>query len=175
MTDGRRPEPDFAGTAFQRYAGALHRFLARRLNRPQDVDDLAQEVFIRLAHMSRPELVRKPQAYLFRIAYNLVREFKLRSEKEQEQLTFDSEVVEESAEQPAQVQADELAERLNVQQQLESALARLPRLQRAVLLLVKRDGWSHKEVANRTGLNVRVVERYVIEATARMMTMDWDR
>lgn len=173
--DCEQPRPDFAQEVFHQYGRPLHRFLARRLRRPQDADDLAQEVFIRLARLEKPELVRKPQAYLFSLAFNLIREFRLRSEKEQAQLTYDSAAAEEAAEKDENAARDELGEQLNLRLQLESALEQLPPIHRAVLLLIKRDGWSHKEVARRTGLNVRVVERYLIEAKARMLTMEWDR
>ncbi|MBL8267500.1 RNA polymerase sigma factor [Steroidobacter sp.] len=170
------PDPDapFASTAFQRYEAQLHRFLARRLARPHDVDDLAQEVFMRLARIEKPELIRKPQAYLLSIAANLVYEFRLRGQKEHEQVTYDSATVEQVAEHVADPSVRDNAEDLDLQRRLDRALEQLPPMQRAVLLLVKRDGYSHKEVAKKTGLNVRTVERYVMEATATMLTMDWE-
>jgi RNA polymerase sigma factor (sigma-70 family) len=90
-------------------------------------------------------------------------------------VVFDSETIDEVAERPSQIQADELAERLNLQRQLEQALRRLPPVQCAVLLMARRDGLSHKEIAQRTGLNVRTVDRYVFDATAKIVAMDWDR
>jgi RNA polymerase sigma factor (sigma-70 family) len=174
MSSTRR-ETGFAESVYREYTAVLHRYLARRLARPQNVDDLAQEVFIRLARLSKPELVRQPRAYLCSIAGNLVREFKLRSARERERVVFDSETIEEMAERPPYVRPDELAEHLNVQRQLEQALKRLPPVQCAVLLLARRDGLSHKEIARRTGINVRTVDRYVFEATAKIVAMDWDR
>jgi RNA polymerase sigma factor (sigma-70 family) len=173
--DKTSEESPLARTAFRLYASQLHRFLARRLLRPQDVDDLAQEVFLRLVRLDKPELVRKPQAYLFRVAANLIREFRIRNDKEQERVAYDSEALDQIAEQGVEMVNDELAEQLNLARQLDRALAQLPRVQRAVLLMVKRDGLSHKEVARKTGIHVRTVERYVIEATAKMLTMEWDR
>src|SRR5262245_52939191 len=106
------------GPAFRQYAGPLHRFLAKRLGRPQDVDDLAQEVFVRLLRLERPELVRKPQAYLFSVAANLVREFRIRNEKEHERVDYDSEAAEQAADNPAQPWPDELVDRVAIQQQI---------------------------------------------------------
>ena len=168
-------KPGFVESAYREYTALLHRYLIRRLPQPQDVDDLAQEVFIRLARLSKPELVRQPRAYLCSIAGNLVREFKLRKSQEREQIVFDSEAIEEWTEHPPHLQPDELADHLNVQRQLEQALKRLPPLQCAVLLLARRDGLSHKEIAKRTGLNVRTVDRYVFETTAKIVAMKWDR
>src|SRR5438105_1373574 len=146
------PGKGFAESVFRQYTTLLHRYLARRLSRPQDVDDLAQEVFIRLARLSKPELVQKPRAYLCSIASNLVREFRLRAAREQDQLIFDSEILDDAAEQPSQAPPEDLAERLDLQRQLQRALERLPPVQCAVLLMAKRDGLSHKEIARKTGI-----------------------
>lgn len=172
-TEASDPNAQFASSAFQRYEVQLHRFLARRLDRPHDVDDLAQEVFMRLARIEKPELIRKPQAYLLSIAAHLVYEFRLRGKKEHERVTYDSTAVEQIAERVADPTVRDNAEELDLQRRLEHALNQLPPMQRAVLLLVKRDGYSHKEVARKTGLNARTVERYVMEAVATMLTMDW--
>ena len=157
------------------YSAELHRYLARRIVRPEDADDLAQEVFLRLMRVQAPERIRKPVAYLFSIAVHLVREFKLRADKEREHVAFDSEAMERAGEMLAAGPAEELAERLDLQQQLARALQRLPRTHRTVLLLVKRDGLSHKEAAQATGLSVNTIERYIVEATAQMAKMAFDR
>jgi len=175
MTEPANEIAGFASSAFRQYATQLHRFLVRRLGRPQDVDDLAHEVYIRLARLSKPELVRQPRTYLFSVASNLVREFRLRNAQERERVTYDSDTVDQAAEHPTHVVEDELADRLNLQRQIERALLQLPPTQRAVLLLVKRDGLSHAEAAKKAGLSVHTVEKYVTEAVAKMMTMEWDR
>ena len=161
--------------AFQRYAPALHRFLLRRIRRPQDIDDMAQEVFARLLRVENAEFVRKPASYLFGIAANVVREFRIRAEHDQERVTFDSRMVDHLAEHPHETQLDEMADRLSLQRQLERGLARLPPTHRVVLLLVTRDGLSHEEAAEAAKLSVHTVEKYVTEARARLKLMKWDR
>src|SRR5262249_17969635 len=146
--------------AFQKYAPALHRFLLRRIRRPQEIDDMAQEVFARLMRVENAELVRKPASYLFGIATNVVREFRIRAEHDQERVTFDSQMVDHLAEHPQEVQPDNLPERLNLQRQLERGLAQLPPMHRTVLLLVTRDGLTHEETAKAANLSVHTVEKY---------------
>ena len=124
-----------ANVAFRQYATELHRFLLRRLRRPQDADDLAQEVFMRFLRLNDVGLVRNPQSYLFGIASHVVREFRLRAEHEQEHLSYDTEEAERASDEPMAAQSDELAERLGLQQQLRRALTRLSPMHRAVLLL----------------------------------------
>lgn len=164
-----------ASGAFRKYAPALHRFLLRRIRRPQEIDDMTQEVFARLMRVESAEFVRKPASYLFGIAANVVREFRIRAEHDQERVTFDSQMVDYVADHPADLPADDLAERLNLQRQLERGLAQLPPMHRAVLLLVTRDGLSHEEAAKAAGLSIHTVEKYVTEARARLKLMPWDR
>ena len=80
----------FVAKAFRQYGLGLHRYLERRLPTPQDADDVAQEVYLRLLRLDDTEFVREPQAYLYGVASNVVREFRMRSELERERVTFDS-------------------------------------------------------------------------------------
>jgi RNA polymerase sigma-70 factor (ECF subfamily) len=164
-----------AGSAFQAHAAAIYRFMRRRIARPQDADDLAHEVFIRFLRIDDAKLVSKPLAYLYGIAAHVVHEFRMQSEQEHEHVVYDSLMVESVAEMPAQPDPDELADCLALQQQLERLLNKLPRAHRAVLLMVKRDGLSHREVARITRIHVRTVERYVMQAMTRLRTMEWNR
>src|SRR5882672_7786524 len=112
----------FVEQTFRKYGAELHRYLVRRLRRPQDADDLAQEVFLRLLRLEDAELVRKPQSYLYGIASHVVREFRMRAEQEHERLSFDSETIEALTEHPLEQLMDDPAERLHLQRQLERAL-----------------------------------------------------
>ncbi len=113
----------FVGSAFEQYHASLHRFLMRRLRSTQNAQDLAQETYLRLLRMDNHELVRKPQAYLYRVASNLVYEFKLRERNAP--VAFDSEALEHAAEHPAEIESVEPGESLSVNQQLEAVLTEL--------------------------------------------------
>src|SRR6476646_7591720 len=93
----------FAGAAAHRYARELHRYLLRRLRRPQDVDDLAQEVYLRLLRLDEAKCVEKPLAFLYGVAAHVVADFKLQASTREAHLTFDEEAMEQRAEHPAQV------------------------------------------------------------------------
>jgi RNA polymerase sigma-70 factor (ECF subfamily) len=166
--DSRSAASQLAGAAFRQYAADLHRFLLRRWRRPRDVDDLAQEVFMRLLRVENAELVRKPQSYLFGIASHVVYEFRLRMQQEERHVRFDSEELIQASENPSHPAADELGDRLALRQQLDLALAELPPTHRAILLLVKRDGLSHQEAAKAAGVSFHTVEKYVVEARAKL-------
>jgi RNA polymerase sigma-70 factor (ECF subfamily) len=174
-SESTKPMASFARSAFQKYAPALHRFLVRRIRRPQEIDDLSQEVFARLLRVEKAEIVRKPASYLFGIAANVVREFRIRAEHDHDRVTFDSRMVEYLAEHPFEAPDDDMADRLSLRRQLERGLAQLPRTHRVVLLMVTRDGLSHEEAAKAAKLSVHTVEKYVTDARARLKLMKWDR
>jgi RNA polymerase sigma factor (sigma-70 family) len=166
-----KPRASLTELALGRYGVELHRFLLRRLRRAEDADDLAQEVYMRLLRRSRAEPVFNPRAYVYRIAAHVVAEFRTRSEQGQDIVTFDSQAVEH-----AEVsEPDDLAERLHMQRQLQRALTALPPTHQAVFLLHKRDGHSREEIATKLKLSPHTVEKYLVQAKARMRTMKWDR
>ena len=165
----------FAGSAAQRYARELHRYLLRRLGRPQDVDDLAQEVYLRLLRLDETKCVQKPLAFVYGVAAHVVADFKLEASAEEAHLTFDEDAVQQWSEQPTEVLPDELGERVALERQLEWALKQLPPTQAAVLLAHKRDGFSYEEIAQRLKLSVNTVEKYLTQAKAKLRTLSWDR
>jgi DNA-directed RNA polymerase specialized sigma24 family protein len=57
---------------FRQWRLPLRKFLLGRVGVPAaDIDDVAQEVFLRLVRYERAELIEQPQAYLFRMATNV--------------------------------------------------------------------------------------------------------
>src|SRR5687768_405769 len=114
----------FAGSAFRQYGADLYRFLWRRVARPADVDDLAQEVFMRLLRIDKADRVRKPLSYLYGIAAHVVHEFRIR--EAQDRVSYDSSAVEQLAQHLIEPSQEDAADRLHLQQQLERALLRLP-------------------------------------------------
>jgi RNA polymerase sigma factor (sigma-70 family) len=155
-----------AVSACKTYTRELHRYLGRRLKNRQDADDLAQEVFARLLRVKNVELIRNPLAYILGIAAHVVREFR---EHEQHQcVVFSSDIAES---QVAEATSDGLtnsSERLELQNSIDNALKQLPPTHQAVLILVKRDGLSYREVAEKTGLSVHTIEKYLVEGRARL-------
>lgn len=171
----KRPPRDatLAVSAFEQFDKGLQRFLTRRLQSTDNAQDLAQEAYLRLLHLDRGEFVRKPQAYLYRIASNLVYEFRLRERNQP--VTFDSEAFDHAAESTAEPLATEASDRMEFEQQLEAILAELPALYRAVLVLRKRDGMSYLEIARSLDLSVHTVKKYLARAVAQCRSARWER
>src|ERR1700744_3279532 len=65
---------------FRRWRSPLRKFLAGRgAVRVADLDDVAQEVFLRLLRYESAEVVQHPQAYIFKMAANVAAEWAIRS------------------------------------------------------------------------------------------------
>jgi RNA polymerase sigma factor (sigma-70 family) len=160
-----------AVAAAEQYAAPLRRFLIRRLKeRPHDVDDLAQQVYVKLLSLAKDgSLVRQPPAYLFRVAASVVSDF-YNAERRQGHILYDSEAMHRAGE--TESGPDAFAA-LELQQELEAALAHLPSTQKTVLLMQERDGFQYKEIALKLNLSVDTVHKYVTVAKAKLRTLLW--
>lgn len=174
MPNDTRPANPFAESVFRSYRGELHRWLLKRLRRPEAAEDVVQEVFTRALRVNNPDYVRKPLAYLFGIAFHVISEHQIREDGERA-VSLDSQDAERLRSETALVTPDLMADRLNLQRQLEKALMELPQQYRRVLLLCKRDGMTHEEAAAASGLSVHTVEKYLVRAKAMLMSLAWDR
>ena len=131
----------------------LRRFIGRFCNRPEDIDDLAQETFLRAFHAGEGRDIRSPKAYLFRVARNMaLRELG----KKSRQLT---DYLEEA---DADIGGKEASaeQEIIARQKLQlccNAIADLPEQCRRVFLLRKIYAYSHREIADELGISVRTV------------------
>jgi RNA polymerase sigma-70 factor (ECF subfamily) len=170
-TLAQHPAPfAFDVLSFRSYDKQLHRYLARRLTQRQDAEDLAQEVYLRLLRVDATRQVQKPVAYIFGIASHVIADFKSESRSGHERWDDREDDADGHASSP-----DDLAERLNLQQQLERAFARLPQTHAKVLIAHKHRGLSYEEVAAELGLSIHTVEKYITQAKAQIRTMTWER
>lgn len=154
-------KPDIAAW-FDRYHDQLLRFLANGLSERSDAQDLAQEVFLRILRVEDPDLIRHPRAYLYRVAVNVIQEWRLRNRRFPVQDNYDLEQEPAESEPMEHVEATERAQRLN------AAIARLPARYRAVLMLRVNQGLTHKEVAEELGMTPRMVKRHLVKAYAKL-------
>lgn len=150
----------FVADIERRHGQRLRRFLAARLRqRPADVPDLVQEVFLRLLRIDRHETIRSSEAYLFTIAFHVLHQHALRRSAMPESVEI-TELIDEMESAPEE---GPLA-RAETQQQLgalQSALEQLPPKAQAVLILHRRDGYSLEEIALRLGFSRAMAAKYL--------------
>jgi RNA polymerase sigma-70 factor (ECF subfamily) len=150
--------------AFLEHQSAIKRFLSRFLSGFHDIEDLAQETYLRAFKAEQNQEVRSPKAFLFRIAKNIAlnelsRKSRLLTDYIEDSVSSDVIGVEASPEQRAAEQ-----QKLAVFCQ---AVAVLPAQCRRAFLLRKVYGLSHKEIAAELNISVSTVEKHVAQGLMR--------
>lgn len=163
--------PSFALAAIARYARQLRNYLGRRLQQPCDIDDVAQEVYLRLLR-TNPDEIKKPLSFLLGVASNVVADYWEREGKERFPSAGDA--VELFGQHASEALDDRLDECLSVQQQIEDALAQVSPIHALVLTMINRDGYSYDEVAQKLGLSRNTVHIYSRAARAQIRMAQWD-
>ena len=151
---------------FDEYRPQLYRYVASRLQDPADIDDVCQEAYLRLLRIEKPELVSRPQDYLFRIATNVINDFYLKRRREPRGVSLDAPRTGDVLASPDAGLEDAVASRMELQR-LQTTLEGLPPLYSAALLLRKRDGLSHREIAERLQISLHTVRKYLTRAVAQ--------
>lgn len=137
-----------------------------RVGAESDAADIAQEAYLRLMRVEKPELIRKPDAYLFRIASNLAGELQLKRASDPACVPL-SDLQQRGGDGDDAAFATSLERRAEIAR-LETILDGLPPLYRAVLLLKKRDGYTNAEIAERLNLAPSSVPTYLKRALAKV-------
>jgi len=139
---------------FEARGSDLLRFLRQRLGSEADARDIAQETYLRFIRLGNPEQIENCEAYLFRIATNLLWEHKLRERK----LAGQSPLEEP---QTAETTPFDLAINEEFSEHMQRVLETLPQAQRAVLILRIRDDCTCAEISAKTGISTSMVKKHL--------------
>ena len=136
----------------------LKKFLSRYFTNAQDIEDVAQEAYLRAFAAEQKKHIEQPKAFLFRIARNVALNELTRKSR---QITDFIEEVSASVVMYAEASAEDetdAEERIGLYCE---AVAALPEKCRQVFLLRKVHGLAHKEIASRMSLSVSSSEKYL--------------
>ena len=139
----------------QRWNRSLFQFLRRRVRSSVDVQDLAQETYLRLLRARDLNEVHNPLAYLLQVASHVALEWCDRQPRSDSMVVFDEDMLVDG-----QLPELELDAQLS-QQRLEEVLAAVSPMMRAILLLRLRDEHSYQEIAAQLRITERQVRRYL--------------
>lgn len=144
--------------AFLECNGFLKKFLSRFLRVQQDIEDVAQEAYLRAYLSERREPIERPKPFLFRVAKNLALTRLSRQSK------LITEYIEEADANLVIGSVAGIDEELELQERLGlycEAIASLPEKCRQVVLLRKVQGLTHKDIGERMNLSISSVEKYL--------------
>lgn len=152
--------------AFLENETALKRFLGRILPIAADVEDIAQEAFLRAFVASSTETVRMPKAFLFRIARNLAINERSRMWNTTTTLVGDSSEL-DGLGTDDDVSSEDRLDSNRKMLLLSEAISLLPTKCRQVFLLRKVHELSHKDIADQMGISVSTVEKHIAMGLVR--------
>ena len=139
----------------QRWNRSLLQFLGRRVRSAVDIEDLAQETYLRLLRARDLGEVRNPQAYLLRVAGHVLIEWRDHQPRPDSLVEIDDDLLIDNCPPDFELEASISQERLN------HTLAAVSPMMRAVLLLRLRDERSCKDIARELEITLRQVRRYL--------------
>src|SRR5882757_6324862 len=146
----------------RRWNRSLFQFLRRRVRTSVDIEDLAQETYLRLLRARDLGEVRNPQAYLLRVARHVILEWRDHQAQADSVVALEDEHLVDDCAPELEIDAD------LSQKRLEQALAAVSPMMLAVLLLRLRDERSYKDIARDLGITDRQVRRYLARGYDRL-------
>lgn len=155
----KRTKPTLSGiyTTFIESETVLKRFIRRYLYKREDIDEIAQETFLRAYKATQGRDIDSPKAYLFQVARSLA--YKELSRKTRILTDYLGDALEDEA-----GYGDPLEEELLAQQKVSfflEGVAELPAQCRRVFLMRKVQAMSYKEIAAELNISVSAVEKHL--------------
>ena len=146
----------------QRWNGRLFQFLRRRVRTSVDVQDLAQETYLRLLRSRDLSEVRNPEAYLLQVAKHVALEWCDHQPRPESVVELDEELLIDE-----HLPELELDARIS-EKRLAQTLAEVSPTMRAVLVLRLRDQLSYEAIAAELGITLRQVRRHLARGYERL-------
>jgi RNA polymerase sigma factor (sigma-70 family) len=157
--------PPGLSAVFVEHQSSLKRFIAKFFSRPQDIEDVTQEAYLRAFDAEKAgEQVRSPKAFLFRIAKNVALNELARKSR---LLTV---YIEDSVLRDVTGEDSSTEDRVMDEEKLAMfcrAVVTLPEQCRRAFLMRKVQGLSHKDISQRLNISVSTVEKHVASGLLR--------
>lgn len=148
-------QSDNIGNIVTEYTPRLYAYISSQVRRPEDAEDILQDVFYHLARTCDEDLskIERVSAWLYRVARNSILNFW----RKKREMPFDTEdpICEEIAQTlfcASHDAPDIVFLRKLIWEELDTALAELPPEQREVFSLTVFDGMAVKDISSCTGV-----------------------
>ncbi len=134
------------------YSDGVYRFILKNIKDDDTANDIVQESFVRMWERVKEISFEKAKSYLFTTAYHTMIDHIRRNKRYSEMDgTYESELQSSNS-------FNDLKE------VIDEAVAKLPEIQRTVILLRDYEGYAYDEIGEITGLNESQVKVYIFRA-----------
>jgi RNA polymerase sigma factor (sigma-70 family) len=149
----------------RRYYAPLASFFRKRTRNTAEVQDLVQQVFLRLAQYREIDKIRNADGFIFQTASNTLKDhFRNSAVRDR----FIKEQIEIGGGSGSDFSPERVLLGRESIAQLAEALRQLPERTRDVLMLRCFEGLKHAEIARLQGISVRAVEKHMERALAHL-------
>ena len=145
--------------AFMQQQEPLKVFISRLIRRPQDIDDIAQETFVRAFLAEQKGTIQHPKAYIYRIARNLA--FEILTKKSTKLTSY----IEDSCNNALLQSTEDIEGTAIVMEKFDRvkvAIAQMPPQCQRVFIMHKVYGFKYKEISQQLGISVSTVEKHIM-------------
>ena len=145
--------------AFKEQQMPLKAFISRLIRKPQDIDDIAQETFVRAFLAEQKGTIQHPKAYLYRVARNLT--FEILSKKSNELTSY----IEDSSDYSLLESGEDIENKAIVMEKFDRvkiAIAEMPPQCQRVFIMHKVYGFKYREISQQLGISVSTVEKHMM-------------
>ena len=148
------------------YRAALARYFARHGVEAAEIDDLVQDVFVRMVKRGNTDQLEQFNAYIFATAASVLtdRHRARRVRSAERHVPFDADLHSGQDFSPDRV----LIDKENLRETTK-VLMQLPERTRNIFVLRRLERLSHREIAVRLGVSVSAVEKHMLRATRHLL------
>lgn len=165
LTAGSSDEDELTEMA-RRFGGALEKFFEKRAFHAHEAEDLVQEVFCRLAARKHALKLENPEAYVFQVAANLLRD---RARRDIARREAKEEFTNGRRDACNEVSPERVALGRERIAQVRNALLELPERTRTIFVLHRFEGFTYREIAGRLKISASLVEKHMMDAISHLM------
>jgi RNA polymerase sigma factor (sigma-70 family) len=134
------------------YADGVYRFILKNVKDQDTAQDIVQESYTRMWERVREINYEKARSYLFTTAYHTMIDYIRKNQRFSQ--------IEESYTSVYKIENSFS----DLKEVIDKAVAKLPDIQRSVILLRDYEGYSYEEIGEITGLNESQVKVYIFRA-----------
>jgi len=155
----------FARLVYDRHDSELRRYLRKRLSTPEDLDDIIQELYVRIARYPNPEAILNTQAFVMTIAANLLRDRFSSTTRRDLRLGTSFQELEVPCARPSPERQLESQQTLAL---VLEALTDLAPKSRDALILHRFRDLTYPEIAKLMGLSTSMVQKHINRALVHL-------
>ncbi len=146
---------------FSQFRVPLEKYFRKRVYNQNEVDDLVQDVFYRLTSRTDSTKLERPEAFIFQIAANLLRD---KARREATKRSFTKHLSDQNENAFEELSPERVLLGKEKVVALKNALNELPERTRNVFLLHRFEEFKYREIAQQLGISMSSVEKHMMDA-----------